>query len=94
MRKFLLFTIVIVAGLIAADIELKAQSYSSPGAGMRYNGPPYERSDEMMGENRSAAGTMMGSGRDERRPRNRGVRSCWKETDSTRGFGYYTPCGN
>ena len=94
MRKFLFFAIAVAAGLIAADIESKAQSYSSPGAGMRYNGPPEARSDEMMGGNRSAAGTMTGSGRQERRLSNRGARSCWKETDSMRGFGYYAPCSN
>jgi hypothetical protein len=45
MRNFLLLTTVIAAGLTVAGIEVKAQSYSSPGAGMRYNGPPYGSSD-------------------------------------------------
>jgi hypothetical protein len=45
MRNFLLLTTVVAAGLIVAGIEVKAQSYSSPAAGMRYNGPPYGSSD-------------------------------------------------
>ena len=45
MRKLLLFTTMVAAGLIAAGIEVKAQSYSSPSPGMRYNGPPYGSSD-------------------------------------------------
>ena len=101
MRNFLLLTTVIAAGLTVAGIEVKAQSYSSPGAGMWYNGPPYGGRDEMMGGNRSTPGTMMGRGydhgvmmRDARRPGYRGDRSCWKETDSVRGFGYYAPCSH
>ncbi len=94
MRKLLLFTTMVAAGLIAAGIEVKAQSYSSPSPGMRYNGPPYESRDEMMGGKPSAPGTRMGPGHDERRPGYRGARSCWKETDSARGFGYYAPCSN
>ena len=38
---------------------------------------------------------MMGYGpADERGRGYRGNRMCWKETDSTRGYGYYAPCSN
>ena len=104
MRKFLLFTAVVAAGLFTAGIEVTAQSYSSPSPGMRYNGPPYGSSDKMMGGIPIAPGTMtrpaydrgamMGHGRDGRRPGYRGNRLCWKETDSARGFGYYALCSN
>jgi len=107
MRKFLLLTTVVAAGLIAPGIEVRAQSYQSPGAGMDYNGPPYGRSDEMTGGSAFYFGTMgpgydrgvlighgPGNARNGRGPGYRGNRTCWKETDSTRGFGYYAPCGN
>jgi hypothetical protein len=108
MRNFLLFTTVVAAGLTASGIEVRAQSYSSPGSGMRYNGPPYGRSDEMTGGSAFNFRPMMGPGydhsasighgpgnaRDGRRPGYRGEHTCWKEADSARGFGYYAPCGN
>ena len=97
MRNFLLLTTVVAAGLIASGIDVRAQSYSSPGSGMRYNGPPYGRFRPIMGpgyDHSASIGHGPGNARDGRRPGYRGEHTCWKETDSARGFGYYAPCGN
>ena len=98
MRKFLFMTAALVIGmLLNGETMAQTQTYGpgtmygrtqqgdyGPGYMMHGYGPGW-----MMGPGYGyGPGMMYGYG-----PRGyRGERLCWKETDATRGFGYYAPC--
>lgn len=99
MRKFLLFTTLAVAGVVAASITVQAQTY---GPGMMGNdqnygshrgyGPGYMMGGSGYGPDMMGYGSA--DGRNGRRAGYRGKRLCWNETDSSRGYGHYAPCSN
>lgn len=87
MRKFLLLTTLAAAAVVAAGITVQAQTY----------GPGMMGSDQNYGGHRGYGPGygMMGYGSaDGHRAGQRGKRLCWNETNSSRGYGHYAPCGN
>jgi len=61
MRKTILLTTLVAAGLIAADAAVQAQSYgTAAGQGMGETGPEYGRRDEMFGGNAFNPGPATG----------------------------------
>jgi len=105
MRKVWLVMTVVVAAMAAVSLPVKAQNYGpgymmGPGYGGGYGpGHGYMRGPGYGGG--YGPGYMMGPGygydrdndRGYRRGRgNRSQRLCWTQTDSDRGYGYYSPC--
>lgn len=87
MRKFLLLTTLAAAAVVAAGITVQAQTY----------GPGMMGSDQNYGGHRGYGpgyGMMGYASADGHRAGQRGKRLCWNETDSSRGYGHYAPCGN
>jgi len=107
MRKFLFLTTLAAAAVVAAGITAQAQTYG-PGmmgndqnyGGHRGYGPSYGMMGGGYGPGYMMGGSgygpdMMGySSADGHRAGYRGKRLCWNETDSSRGYGHYGPCGN
>ena len=107
MRKFLLLTTLAAVGVIAAGITVQAQTY---GPGMMGNDQNYGShrgygpGNGMMGGGYGPGYMMGGSGygpdmmgygsANDRRAGYRGKQLCWNETNSSRGYGHYAPCGN
>jgi hypothetical protein len=108
MRKFLLLTTLAAAAVVAAGITVQAQTYGPGMMGNDQNdgshhgyGPGYGMMGGGYGPGYMMGGSgygMMGYGSaDDRNGRGagyRGKRLCWNETDSSRGYGHYAPCGN
>jgi hypothetical protein len=110
MRKSLLLATIAAATVLAGGTMIQAQPYGpgmmgggyGPGYGyhggygmMGGYGPGY-----MMGPgygygmmNGYGPGYMAGPSNGAE-PGYRGQRLCWQETDATRGYGRYVPCGN
>jgi len=98
MRKTLLAAVAALAVAAAIGVVAHAQPYYGPGwmhGGYGYGmmggyGPGWMHGGYgygMMGGPSSDGDRGYGRG-----PRYRGERLCWKETDSSRGYGYYAPC--
>ena len=104
MRKIIL-VVALTSAVTAAGFTLAAQAQPYGGYGPGYGmmggyGPGWMHGGYGPGFMHGGYGYgMMGAYGDNddrgyrRGPGYRGERRCWKDTDSSRGYGYYAPCG-